>query len=171
MRFLLVASVLALAAVAAAQDDKPAIVKDFEARKKAEGAADAGAPDAEVEDPNVTIEIRTSPRIRARIYYGREFLGRAPLTLERKRDSGPLDLVVRAHGYLPVYTRAYTWTDDTFTVELTKEEEKHTLFGYKAPLDAGPDAAPDAGPDGGSEEAGGDADAGVKPAPSPVPIP
>jgi hypothetical protein len=61
-------------------------------------------------------------------------VGTTPLVLKRQRDSGPLDLVVKADGYLPVHTRAHTFGDDTVVVKLTPTSAKSTLFGYKQEL-------------------------------------
>jgi hypothetical protein len=65
--------------------------------------------------------------------------------IERPRDTGPLDVMVRAAGYLPVQTRAHTFGDQRIVVKLTKPDQTQTLLGYKAPLDAGPpeETAPD----------------------------
>jgi hypothetical protein len=59
------------------------------------------------------------------------------LVIDRPRDSGPLDVVVKAAGYLPVQTRAHTFADTRIVVKLTKPDQTQTLLGYKAPLDAG----------------------------------
>ncbi len=124
-------------------------------------AADAGAPAAPVPEPeNVKITIIT-PGVRAVVFYGKKNLGVTPIEIERKRDSGPMDLVVRASGFLPVATRAYTFRDDKVVVKMTPEDEAHTVYGWRAPLpDAGPDAAP------ADEDA---PDGGVSPPPAPSP--
>ena len=59
------------------------------------------------------------------------------LTVVRPRDSGPLDVMVYAPGYLAVQTRAHTFEDSQIVVKLTTPENKSTLWGYRAPLDAG----------------------------------
>jgi len=103
-------------------------------------AKDAGAPDAAKADPStVTISVRTFPS-GAKIYHGKKLLGTAPISFQRKRDSGPLDLIVRRGGYFPVATRAYTFKDDIVIVKLTHRDNASTLYGYKEPL------PPDAGP-------------------------
>lgn len=88
----------------------------------------------------------TSPSTHATVSWGKVRLGvitpKAPLVIERPRDSGPLDVVVRAPGYMQVTTRAHTFGDSRIIVKLTTLELKSTLLGYKAPIDAGP---PDAG--------------------------
>jgi hypothetical protein len=107
--------------------------------------------------PNVKVIFQTVPPEKSVVYWGKKPLGivnRIPkrsLIIERPRDSGPLDVVVRSKGYLPVHTRAYTFTDTKVFVKLTKLEEKKTLFGYREEL-----------PDGGLPEAGaGNRDAGA----------
>ncbi len=118
---------------------------------------DAGAPKAP--KPTVTLSIGSIPS-GATVYHGRKNLGTTPLSVTRKRDSGPLDLVVRRGGYLAVSTRAYTFHDDSLTVRLTPVSQAHTLYGYKEPLP----------PDGGLEDARDeDAPDGGVAAPAPPP--
>ena len=84
---------------------------------------------------NVTIEFRVEPRwVKAHVYHGKKLLGKTPLKVDRKYNSGPIDVWVKAGGFIPVNTRAYTFKDDKIIVQLTPENEAHTLFGYKAPL-------------------------------------
>jgi hypothetical protein len=87
------------------------------------------------------ITFTTVPPARATVTWGKTTLGRiaphAALIITRPRDSGPLDVIVRAPGYLPVHTRAHTFGDTTVSVKLTRPDQQDTLFGYKAPIDAG----------------------------------
>jgi hypothetical protein len=106
--------------------------------KPGANAADAGAPLS----PNVKLTFRTFPPRRASVMWGNKRLGFTdrgkPLVVERARDSGPLDVVVRAQGYLPVHARAYTFNDAFIDVKITPIEKKDTLYGYQQPLaDAG----------------------------------
>ena len=90
--------------------------------------------------PNVQIVFVTVPPANATVTWGKTRLGRTAgrgLVVTRPRDSGPLDVVVRAPGFLPVHTRAHTFGDHRVSVKLTRLEEINTLLGYKAPLDAG----------------------------------
>jgi hypothetical protein len=101
-------------------------------------AADAGAPLS----PNVKLTFRTFPPRRASVMWGNKRLGFTdrgkPLVVERVRDSGPLDVVVRATGYLPVHARAYTFNDAFVDVKITPLEKKDTIYGFQQPLaDAG----------------------------------
>jgi len=110
----------------------------------------AAADEAGVAASKVKLVFQTVPVVKARVMWGRKLLGviagpRRPLVIERPRDSGPLDVVVRADGYLPVHTRAYTFTDGKVSVKLTPVGEKQTLFGYKQELPADAGTAPDAG--------------------------
>lgn len=99
---------------------------------------DAGAPPA-----TVKIVFRTYPGRRGVVMWGGKRLGfvdrDTPLVVERPRDSGPIDVVVRVTGYLPVHTRAYTFSDSNIDVRITPVDKKDTLYGYKEPL------PPDAG--------------------------
>jgi hypothetical protein len=122
---------------------------------------DAGAPPPPI-SPTVKVVFQTVPQEKAVVMWGRRLLGvinRIPkrsLIIERPRDSGPLDVVVRSKGYLPVRTRAYTFTDSKVFVKLTPIEEKRTLFGYREELpdagagDGGGALTPGGGPDGGA---------------------
>ena len=111
-------------------------------------AAAAAAPVPE----KVRITFITVPSQKAMVYWGRRRLGliepRHPLVVERPRDSGPLDVIVRATGFLPVQTRAYTFGDSKVSVKLTPPDQKKVLLGYReAPPDAG--APSTSAPDGG----------------------
>ena len=92
----------------------------------------------------VHITIQTVPPRKAMVKWGRKSLGMVPaprpLVVERPRDSGPLDLVIRAPGLLPVHTRAYTFSDSRVAVKLTPPEEKNKLFGYREVTAPSPDA-------------------------------
>lgn len=100
--------------------------------------ADAGAPLS----PNVKLTFRTFPQRRASVMWGAKRLGFTdrgkPLVVERPRDSGPLDVVVRSDGFLPVHARAYTFDDAVIDVRITPEDKIDSVYGYQQPLtDAG----------------------------------
>lgn len=99
------------------------------------------AVSAEPMPTTVQIVFSTVPPARAIVTWGKTILGRItphePLVVVRPRDSGPLDVIVRALGYLPVHTRAHTFADTKIAVKLTRPDQKSTLFGYRAPIDAG----------------------------------
>lgn len=107
---------------------------------------------------------------KAKVMWGKKLLGviekRKPLVIVRPRDSGPLDVLVRADGFLPVQTRLYTFADSKVGVKLTPPEEQKTLLGYREPPPPEPPPGADAGagapPPTGEPDAGA-ADAGVPP--------
>jgi hypothetical protein len=80
----------------------------------------------------VTIKIVADPRRKAHVVWGSKDLGEAPLQIERPRNSGPLDVIIRAPGYLTLHTRALTDRDDTLFLRLYAEEEGPQLLGYRA---------------------------------------
>jgi hypothetical protein len=120
----------------------------------------AGAPAAAPKPPSANVRIvftvLPSSTKKATVTWGKKRLGiiapHAPLIVQRPRDSGPLDVVVRADGCVPVQTRAYTFEDSKVAVKLTPNDQKNTLLGFREELPA-PDggvapAAPN--PDGGA---------------------
>ena len=98
----------------------------------------------------VHIIIQTVPPRKAQVKWGKKRLGTIPaprpLVVERPRDSGPLDLVIRASGFLPVHTRAYTFSDSRVAVKLTPPAEKNKLFGYREEPVTNPDGGAPATP-------------------------
>ena len=105
-------------------------------------AAGAPAPPKPPQDPNrAHITFSTIPMTNAKVVWGKQTLGnitpKAALSIVRPRDTGPLDVMVYAPGYLPVQTRAHTFEDQQIIVKLTTPENKQTLWGYRAPIDAG----------------------------------
>jgi hypothetical protein len=107
----------------------------------------AGMPPVAVPD-NVKITLVTLPSSVKKVFvnWGKKRLGiiapKQPLIIQRPRDSGPLDLILTADGYVPVQTRAFTFADYKLTVKLTPVDQKNTLLGYREEL---PPAVPDAG--------------------------
>ena len=105
-------------------------------------AAGAPAPAKPPQDPHrAHITFSTIPMTNAKVVWGKQTLGnitpKAALTIVRPRDTGPLDVMVYAPGFLPVQTRAHTFEDSQIVVKLTTPENKQTLWGYRAPIDAG----------------------------------
>lgn len=152
--------VVVLLAVAHAQD-AATVAQVAPATTEVTGApntADAGAtpprPPAGT-SPTVRIVFKVIPPNRATVTWGKKKLGmikpKAPLIIQRPRDSGPLDVVVRAEGCLPVHSRVYTFTDSTLAVKVTPVDKKNTLYGYREDVPAEPDGGvPGGGADGGA---------------------
>lgn len=103
--------------------------------------SDAGMGDPKVIPTTATIVFATVPQANATVSWGKKRLGRImpnkPLVVVRPRDSGPLDVIVRADGFLPVHTRAHTFSDNKVMIKLTRPDQTSTLLGYRVPLDAG----------------------------------
>ncbi|HVV17019.1 MAG TPA: hypothetical protein VHH90_07430 [Polyangia bacterium] len=112
----------------------------------------AAPPPAAPPSANVKIVFTINPSTKkALVFWGKKRLGiiapHQPLVLQRPRDSGPLDVVVKSDGYVPVQTRAYTFADTKVAVKLTPLDQKNTLLGYREELP--PDGGAPSSPDGG----------------------
>jgi hypothetical protein len=57
--------------------------------------------------------------------------GNMEADVKRPRGSGPVDLEIRADGYLPHHTRLYADRDDKVNVRLYRVEEAPGLLGFK----------------------------------------
>jgi hypothetical protein len=79
----------------------------------------------------VTIKVQVDSPKGARVYWGPKDLGLTPLEIARPRSSGPLDLILRASGYLTVHTRAYTDRNDRIAVHLIPETDAPRMLGYR----------------------------------------
>jgi hypothetical protein len=92
----------------------------------------------------IKVVVRSTPP-KAIVFWGKKKLGETPVTLERPRDSGPVDLVVKLEGHFPVHTRAYSFRNDTVYVKLTKLEERMSILGAKEPPPPPPAPTPPEG--------------------------
>jgi hypothetical protein len=116
-------------------------------------AAQVAAPDAALAvEPAVEQPERDprAPRVRLRlavgpgdaeVFWGGKKLGvtvNGVFEIERPRGSGPLDLMLRAPGFLPHHTRLYTDRDDKLAVRLTRHGEAAGLLGWKPAPDSPP---------------------------------
>jgi len=95
---------------------------------------------------SVTLKLAVSPSVRATVLWGARQMaqlepGKMEVELKRPRGSGPLDLDLRAEGYLPHHTRLYADRNDRVAVRLYRIEEAPSLFGYNRSPDPKP-AAP-----------------------------
>lgn len=114
----------------------------------------------------IRVVVRSTPP-KAIVFWGKKKLGETPVTLERPRDSGPVDLVVRLEGHFPVHTRAYSFRNDTVYVKLTKLEDRMSILGAKEPP-----PPPPAPPEGAAAAPAGAATTAPTPeTPAPVPSP
>ena len=100
-------------------------------RKRYERAQRASQKLLDAGSPSIQITLKTKPRVRAVVYHGKEELGVTPLQLTWAKDTGPIDIKLKASGYLTVNSRLYTHRNDHVTVNMFKTDEAHLLFGYK----------------------------------------
>jgi len=119
---------------AAAQASLPAPADPAGAAAAAAEEAKEAAPTT----PNVRLVFKAVPPNTVTVTWGNKRLGiikpKAPLIIERPRDSGPMDVVYKSQGYVPVHTRIYTFTNSTLAVKLTPLDKKNTLYGYREEL-------------------------------------
>lgn len=93
----------------------------------------ARAPEDPAPVDLVTIHVLVDPPQRAHVVWGVKDFGLGPVDIRRPRGSGPLDLLVRAPGYLTLHTRAFTDRDNTLSVHLVPEAEAPRFAGYRPP--------------------------------------
>lgn len=91
--------------------------------------------DRDPRSATIKVKVIIDPRRKAHVWWGRKDFGEAPLEIERPRDSGPLDLIVLAPGYLPHHARAFTDRDDKLSVRTYTSVEAPQLPGYRADQD------------------------------------
>ncbi len=87
--------------------------------------------EADPRSETVTIKVQVDSPRGAHVYWGPKDLGLTPLEIARPRSSGPLDLILRAPGYLTVHTRAYTDRNDRIAVHLIPETDAPRMLGYR----------------------------------------
>ncbi len=98
----------------------------------------AETAELEPESPNVKLRVEVQPPgIKAQVWWGKKNLGVAPIQFERPRRSGPVDIVVKAIGFLNYHTRLFTDRNETLTVRMVPPQEVNTLLGYKHRPDGG----------------------------------
>ncbi len=85
---------------------------------------------------SVTLKLSIAPPVKALVTWGAKTVARvAPgnmdADIQRPRGSGPLDLEIKADGFLPYHTRLYADRNDKVSVRLCRNEDAPGLFGYK----------------------------------------
>ena len=110
-------------------------------RAKAEDDLQSEEREANPLSETVTLTLAISPPVKASVMWGSKQLARITpdnptVELQRPRSSGPLDLDIRAEGFLPHHTRLYTDRNDKVNVHLVREAEAPSLLGYRAPAAA-----------------------------------
>jgi hypothetical protein len=84
----------------------------------------------------VTLKLVVTPPVKALVTWGAKQVARlAPGSMEteigRPRGSGPVDLEIKAEGFMPYHTRLYADRSDRVSVRLFRVEEAPGIFGYK----------------------------------------
>ena len=62
--------------------------------------------------------------------------GKMDAEITRPRGSGPVDLEIKAEGYMPYHTRLHADRNDKVGVRLYRPEEAPNVFGYKRSAEA-----------------------------------
>ena len=89
----------------------------------------------------VTLTLSISPPVKAVVMWGSKQLARiAPdnptVELQRPRNTGPLDLEIRAEGFLPHHTRLYSDRNDKVSVRLVRPADASSLLGFRSSVAA-----------------------------------
>ena len=84
----------------------------------------------------VTLKLSVTPQVKAMVTWGAKQIARlAPGSMDteisRPRGSGPVDLEIKADGFMPYHTRLYAGRNDRVSVRLYRVEEAPGLLGYK----------------------------------------
>ena len=117
------------AAVAPASNEAPPSIDAGAAED--DGTLVGEERDSDPRSDTVKIKVIVDARRQAHVTWGRKDFGVAPLEIERPRNSGPLDLIVVAPGYLPLHARALTDRDDVLSLRLYAPAEAPQLLGYR----------------------------------------
>jgi hypothetical protein len=84
----------------------------------------------------VTLKLSVTPQVKALVTWGAKQVARlSPGSMDaeisRPRGSGPVDLEIKAEGFMPSHTRLYADRNDKIGVRLYRVEEAPGIFGYK----------------------------------------
>jgi hypothetical protein len=123
------------AQVAAKTDAAPAPVAAALAKPVEAEPLQTEEPEANPFSETVTLKLSVTPQVKAQINWGAKTLarvepGKMDAEITRPRGSGPLDVEVKAEGFLPYHTRLYADRNDKLGVRLYRPEEAPGIFGY-----------------------------------------
>ncbi len=130
---------VASAPVAPTATTKPAPVVEKETSPAvADEDLKAEEREADPVSEKVTLKLNVSPPVKAIVMWGARKVGQVTpsdptLEIERPRSSGPLDLEIRAEGYLPHHTRLHTDRSDKVNVRLVRPADAAGMSGYRPP--------------------------------------
>ena len=89
----------------------------------------------------VTLTLAISPPVKALVMWGSKQVARITpdkptVELQRPRAIGPLDLEIRADGFLPHHTRLYSDRNDKVNVHLVRPADAQGMLGYRSSVAA-----------------------------------
>lgn len=119
-------------------EPKPAPVLPTTPPKTDEADLQVEEQESNPNSETVTLRVSISPPAKGVVMWGQKLMARfAPGTMEveltRPRGSGPLDLELRAEGFLVHHTRLFADRSDKTNVRLYRAEDAVGLHGYKPP--------------------------------------
>ena len=84
----------------------------------------------------VNLKLTVTPQVKALVTWGAKQVahlapGSMDTEISRPRGSGPVDLEIKAEGFMPYHTRLYADRNDKINVRLYRLEEAPGLLGYK----------------------------------------
>jgi hypothetical protein len=124
------------AKLAAAASPAPTTATAPPATKIADDDLKVEEPEANPYSDEITLKISVTPAVKALAMWGAKQIAKlAPGSMDaeivRPRGSGPVDLEIKADGFMPYHTRLYSDRNDKVNVRLYRAEEAPGLFGYK----------------------------------------
>jgi len=89
----------------------------------------------------VSLKLTVTPQVKALVMWGGKQMarlepGKMDAEITRPRGSGPVDLEIKAVGFLPYHTRLHADRNDRVAVRLYRPEEAPNIFGYKRSAEA-----------------------------------
>jgi hypothetical protein len=89
----------------------------------------------------VKLTLAISPPVKASVLWGAKQVARVTpdkptVELQRARSSGPLDLEIRADGFLPHHTRLYSDRNDRVSIRLVRPADASALLGFRSSVSA-----------------------------------
>jgi hypothetical protein len=123
-------------APSAKQPAAPAKLADPATAKVGDDDLKAEEPEANPYSETVTLRLSVTPQVKALVMWGGKQVARlAPGSMDaeivRPRGSGPVDLEIKAEGFMPYHTRLYSDRNDKVSARLYRPEEAVSLFGFK----------------------------------------
>ena len=106
-------------------------------RAQAEEELQTEEREANPTSENVTLTLHITPPVKAVVMWGAKQMAKVTpdkpnVELQRPRASGPLDLEIRAEGFLPHHTRLHSDRNDKVNVHLVRAADAPSLFGYRS---------------------------------------